>query len=45
MEIQVHPLTDNPTLAWDQLSKTQKVIKIHVNQPKQSVANDKVCLK
>lgn len=42
MEIQVHPLTNNPTAAWAQISKTQKVIKIHVNQPKQSVANDKV---
>lgn len=42
MQIDVHPLTNNPTAAWKELSKSQKVIKIHVNPPKQNVTNDKV---
>lgn len=28
MEITVHPLTQNPTVAWNELSETQTVIKI-----------------
>jgi hypothetical protein len=42
MKIEVHPLTRNPTAAWNELSKFQKVIKVQVSPPKSSVADDKV---
>ncbi|XP_039289427.1 UPF0046 protein C25E10.12 [Nilaparvata lugens] len=42
MKIEVHALTNNPTDAWKELSKTQKVYKINVSTPKKSVASDKV---
>jgi hypothetical protein len=42
MKIEVHNLTRNPTAAWNELSKIQKVIKVQVSQPKSSVADDKV---
>lgn len=33
-EIEVHPLTDNPTKAWKEISKSQRVIKIAYKSPK-----------
>lgn len=42
MNIEVHPLTHNPTAAWAELSKSQKLYKINVITPKTCVANDKV---
>jgi hypothetical protein len=42
MKIEVHNLTRNPTAAWNELSKIQKVIKVQVSPPKSSVADDKV---
>jgi hypothetical protein len=45
MKIEVHHLSKDPTAAWSELSKTQKVIKVQVSQPKSNVADDKVgCL-
>lgn len=32
--IEVHPLTDNPAKAWEEISKTQRVIKIAYKPPK-----------
>ena len=32
--IEVHPLTQNPTKAWEQISKNQRVIKISYRPPK-----------
>lgn len=32
--IEVHPLTENPTKAWEEISKTQRVIKIAYKSPK-----------
>jgi hypothetical protein len=34
--VQVHPLTQNPTAAWTELSKLQKVIRINATPPKNS---------
>lgn len=42
MKIEVHHLTNNPTAAWCELSKIQKVIKVQVSPPRLSVADDKV---
>jgi hypothetical protein len=42
MKIEVHHLTKNPTAAWNELSKIQKVIRVQVNPPKSHVADDKV---
>lgn len=42
MKIEVHPLTHNPTAAWAELSKTQKLYKINVCTPTTQVADDKV---
>lgn len=44
MKIEIHPLTNNPTAAWKSLSKSQKVVKIHVSLPKQVVASNKVSI-
>lgn len=47
MKIEVHPLTNNPTAAWREISQTQKVIKLNVKPPKTEVANNKariVCM-
>ena len=33
-KIEVHPLTANPTKAWEEISKTQRVIKIAYKAPK-----------
>lgn len=42
MSLQVHALTNQPTLAWKELSKVEKVIKIKYTQPKHSAASNKV---
>ena len=42
MKIEVHHLSDNPTAAWNELSKIQKVIKVKVTPPKSNVPDDKV---
>lgn len=39
----VHPLTGNPTLAWEKIKNSQKVLKIQPPIPKGPVANNKVC--
>lgn len=41
-EIRVHRLTDNPTAAWKELSKTQKMLKLNVKVPEKLVEPDKV---
>jgi hypothetical protein len=42
VEIEVHPLTKNPTAAWNELSKKQKVVTLQVTAPESNVADDKV---
>jgi hypothetical protein len=42
MKIEVHRLSKNPTAAWNELSKKQKVIKVQMAPPKSSVTDDKV---
>ncbi|KAL1130881.1 hypothetical protein AAG570_012122 [Ranatra chinensis] len=42
MEVGIHPLTDNPTQAWKEISKFQKVIKIKVPSSSKIVPQDKV---
>lgn len=42
MKVEIHNLTTNPTQAWAEVSKTQKVIKIHAKPPKAGVAPNKV---
>lgn len=41
-EITVNPLANNPTAAWIQISKTQKVIKINVKPPSKPVENNRL---
>lgn len=41
--ISVHPLTDNPTSAWEKIKMSQKCLKIQPPLPKGPVANNKVC--
>lgn len=40
--IRVHPLTNDPTAAWKEISKTQKMIKLNVTIPSTPVGPDKV---
>uniref|UniRef100_A0A336LFB0 CSON010335 protein n=1 Tax=Culicoides sonorensis TaxID=179676 RepID=A0A336LFB0_CULSO len=42
MIIDIHPLTQNPTAAWEELKKTQRVIKITMKPPKEEIPQDKV---
>ncbi|XP_055704128.1 UPF0046 protein C25E10.12 [Phlebotomus papatasi] len=42
MSIPVHPLTQNPTAAWAEISKAQRVIKIAVKPPTGSTPQNKV---
>lgn len=42
MLIDIHPLTGNPTAAWEELKKTQRVIKITMKPPKDEIPRDKV---
>lgn len=45
MSLAVHPLTENPTAAWDEISQRQKVIKINAKTPNTEAPNDKVCVR
>lgn len=40
--VEVHLLTNEPTAAWEQISKTQKVIKINAKTPSKPVDSNKV---
>lgn len=42
MKIDVHPLTENPTEAWKELSKSQRVIKISTKPPNPVIPENKV---
>ncbi|KAK9496616.1 hypothetical protein O3M35_013099 [Rhynocoris fuscipes] len=42
MNIEVHPLTSNPTRAWKELANTQKVVKINVPVPSKTPSSDKL---
>lgn len=33
-QIEIHPLTNNATKAWEEISKNQRVIKIQYKAPK-----------
>lgn len=39
--IEVHPLTLNPTKAWEEISKSQKSFKINYKSPKNENTNAK----
>ncbi|KAJ8970840.1 hypothetical protein NQ317_014271 [Molorchus minor] len=41
-KIGIHPLTDDPTVAWKEISKQQKLLKLHVKIPANPVQPDKV---
>lgn len=38
----VHPLTNDPTAAWTNISQHQKIIRINVKPPTKPVESDKV---
>lgn len=40
--MEVHSLSNRPTSAWEELSKSQKVIKIKTKTPTNKIPNDKV---
>lgn len=42
MEIEIHPLTSNPTAAWQELSQNQKNIKINAKPPASEAPSNKV---
>lgn len=42
MNVEVHPLTNDPTAAWRELSKTQRVIKITMKAPNSEIPPNKV---
>ncbi|XP_043521432.1 metallophosphoesterase MPPED2 isoform X1 [Frieseomelitta varia] len=42
MKIEIHPLTNNPTAAWRELSEQQKVIKINTKLPTTEAPDDKL---
>lgn len=42
MKVDVHPLTLDPTAAWREISKTQRVIKVTMKSPQTSVPFNKV---
>ena len=44
MQIGVHPLTQNPTSAWKELSQQQKVIKINAKTPTTEAPPNKVLI-
>ncbi|XP_072389976.1 UPF0046 protein C25E10.12 [Diabrotica undecimpunctata] len=41
-DVSIHPLTDNPTAAWKEISKNQKLLKLNVKIPTKPVENNKV---
>lgn len=40
--IEIHPLTNNPTAAWREISQSQKIFKLNVKPPCKAVDNDKI---
>lgn len=42
MTIEVHELTHDPTAAWREIVKTQRVIKITMKQPNSEIPSNKV---
>lgn len=42
MKLQVHQLTNDPTSAWREISKQQRVIKITMKPPNPEIPNNKV---
>lgn len=42
MKVELHPLTEDPTSAWKEISKSQRVIKINARAPNSEVASNKV---
>lgn len=42
MSVRIHPLTNNPTSAWKELSKSQKVFKLNVKIPTNEKSTDKI---
>lgn len=42
MKIEVHPLTRDPTAAWREISRTQRVIKITMKPPDIEIPENKV---
>jgi hypothetical protein len=40
--IKVHALTNNPTAAWKEISKNQKIIKLNVKIPSKPVEPNKM---
>ncbi|KAJ1523674.1 hypothetical protein ONE63_001514 [Megalurothrips usitatus] len=42
MKIEIHKLSSNPTQAWAEVSKSQRVVKIHAKPPKAGAAPNKV---
>lgn len=41
-QVPVHPLSDHPTAAWKEISKTQKLIKINVKPPQKPIEDNKL---
>lgn len=44
MNLAVHPLSENPTAAWEEISQKQKVVKINARTPNTEAPSDKVDL-
>lgn len=42
MEVEIHPLTKNPTEAWQELSREQRVYKIDAKRPVAEPPSNKV---
>lgn len=42
MSVEVHPHSNNPTHAWKEISRTQKVIKVNAKPPTSRVSDDKL---
>lgn len=40
--IEIHPLSNNPTAAWRELSQNQKLFKLNVKLPSKPVDNNKL---
>lgn len=42
MKVDVHTLTNDPTAAWQEISQTQRVIKVTMKPPKPEIPENKV---
>ena len=42
MSIKIHRLTDKPTLAWNEISKNQKILKLNVKIPTKEKSANKI---